>query len=322
MSTLYPEIEPFAQGFIDGEGGHRIYWEACGTRSGKPAVVLHGGPGSGCTPWFRRLFDPAKYCIILMDQRNCGRSTPHASDPEVDLETNTTDELIGDIERLRVRLGFEKWLVLGGSFGSLLALAYAERYPERVSELVLFGVATGRFSEAAWLFGGGLAAFFPAQWEELVSILRPSERAGDVAAAFDRRLNHPASDLETRQLAAHAWCLWESATPDWPPKPGLAPRFEDPKFALAFARIVTHYVSYDFWLEDGQLLKEAAKIAEIPGVIINGRYDFQSPIGNAWALHRAWPGAELVIIEGAGHSASHEATTAAILAATAKFAGG
>lgn len=319
MSDLFPEIEPFTHGYVETSGGNRLYWEACGNPAGKSALVLHGGPGSGCTPWNRRLLDPAKYRIILFDQRNCGRSTPHASDPELDLEENTTDNLVADIEKLREFFGIDRWLVLGGSWGSLLALAYATRHPQRVSELVVFGVATGRFSEAAWLFRGGLANFFPAQWEQLVADLRPSER-GDAVAAYDRRLNHPASDLETRQKAANDWCLWESATPDWPPKTELAPRFQDPKFALAFARIVTHYVSYDFWLEDGEVLAKADAIANIPGVIINGRYDFQSPIGNAWALHRAWPTAELVIIEDAGHAASHQGTTAAIIAATNKFA--
>ena len=218
-ADLYPHIDAHADGMLDA-GGHRLYWEACGNPNGKPAVVLHGGPGSGCTPWHRRLFDPARYRTVLFDQRNCGRSTPRASDPATDLSSNTTQHLLRDVELLREHLGIERWLVLGGSWGSTLALAYAETYPERVTEMVLFGVTTGRRSEIDWLFGGGVAAFFPAEWQALLDALPPRERGGDVLEAYARLLDDP--DASVRRGAAEAWCMWESATPDWPPKPGLA----------------------------------------------------------------------------------------------------
>lgn len=276
-----------------------MYWEVCGNPSGKAAVVLHGGPGSGCTEWHRRLFDPEVYRVVLFDQRGCGRSQPHASEPGADLTSNTTANLIADIERLREHLGIERWLVLGGSWGSTLALAYAEAHPDRVSEMVLFGVTTGRHSEFGWTFRGGVGAFFPEQWERLVEGLPEGERGGDVVEAYARLLND--DDPEVCQRAAEAWCLWESATPEWPPATGLAARFRDPAYALAFARIVTQYVRQNAWLEDGVLLREAGRLAGIPGVLVNGRFDFQAPIGNAWALRRVWPRAELVIVGETGH---------------------
>lgn len=302
---------------LDVGGGDRIYWEACGNPRGKPAVVLHGGPGSGCAPGHRRLFDPDAYRIVLFDQRNCGRSTPHAAGPGAGLSANNTANLVADIERLRERLGVERWLALGGSWGSTLALAYAERRPDRVSEMVLFGVTTGRRSEFDWLFRGGVAAFFPQQWEALLAALPESERGGDVVEAYNRLLND--TDAEVRRRAAEAWCLWESATPAWPPAAGLAPRFKNPAYALAFGRIVTHYVRHNAWLEDGALLRDAGALADIPGVLINGRFDFQAPIGNAWALKNAWPRADLVIVEDAGHSADNAAITAEIVRATDQF---
>jgi proline iminopeptidase len=315
-SSLYPSIEPYEHGLLDVGDGNLIYWETCGNPDGKPAVVLHGGPGSGCTPWHRRLFDPAAYRVVLFDQRNCGRSRPHASEPDIDLSKNTTPHLIADIELLREHVGVERWLVLGGSWGCTLALAYAERHSDRVSELVLFGVTTGRRAEFDWLFRGGVAAFFPEQWARLVGFLPASERDGDVVEAYHRLLNDP--DGEVRRKAAYEWCLWESATPHWPPKPGLAQRFEDPEFALAFARLVTHYVEHDAWIKDGSLLRDAGRLADIPGVMINGRFDFQSPIGNAWALKQAWPRAELVIVDNAGHAADDEAITRELVRATAR----
>lgn len=319
MPGLYPEIEPYAHGLLDVDGGHHVYWETCGNPRGKPAVFVHGGPGSGCTPWSRRLFDPSVYRIALFDQRNCGRSLPHASAPDADLAGNTTDHLIADMERLRQHLGIERWLALGGSWGSALALAYAERYPERVSELVLFGVATGRRVEFDWLFRGGLAMFFPEQWERLRAAAVVARQDGDIVEAYHRLLFDP--DPETRQRAAEAWCLWESATPDWPPSTGLAGRFTDPAFALAFARIVTRYVRHNAWLEDGSLIRGAGALSGIPGILVNGRFDFQSPIANAWELRRVWPRAELVIVDDAGHAAGHPGLTQAIIQATNRFAG-
>ncbi len=313
MADLYPEIEPYSQGFLDVDGGNHVYWETCGNPQGKPAVVVHGGPGSGCRPWHCRLFDPNVYRIVLFDQRNCGRSTPHASDPNTDLTSNTTTHLIADMELLRQHLRIERWLVLGGSWGSTLALAYAERYPKQVSEMILFGVTTGRHSEMDWLFRGGVAIFFPEQWEQLCAALPESERDGDIVEAYSRRLNDP--DPSMRQQAADAWCLWESATPDWPPKTGLAARFTDPVFALAFARIVTHYISHNAWLEDGSLMRGIGALAGIPGILVNGRFDFQAPIANAWLLHHAWPDTELVIVEDAGHGGG-PGVSQALVAAT------
>src|SRR4029453_1117322 len=242
MDRLYPELEPYASGMLAVAGGDRIYWETCGSPSGKPALVLHGGPGSGCTPWHRRLFDPAAYRIVLFDQRNCGRSLPSASGPGTDLSANTTDNLIDDIASLRTRLGVERWLVLGGSWGSALALAYAERDPHHVSELILFGVTTGRREEFDWLFRDGLRRFFPAEWERRRAAVPEKLAHVDIVEAYHQLLDDP--DPIVRRDAAFSWCLWESATPGWPPTSGLAPRFADPSFALAFGRIVTHYVRH------------------------------------------------------------------------------
>ncbi|MEX0681976.1 MAG: prolyl aminopeptidase [Dehalococcoidia bacterium] len=318
VPRLYPAIEPYERGLLDLGDGNQLYWETCGNPAGKAAVVLHGGPGSGCTGWHRRLFDPEAYRIVLFDQRNCGRSTPHASAPDTDLATNNTANLIADIERLREHLGVERWLVLGGSWGCTLALAYAERYPDRVTEMVLFGVTAGRRAEIDWLFRGGVAMFFPEQWERLCAAVPVAERGGDVVEAYSQLLSDP--DPGVRERAAFEWCMWESATPAWPPAPGLAKRFTDPAFAMAFARIVTHYVRHDAWLEDGSLLRDASALRDIPGVMVNGRFDFQSPIANAWELKRAWPGAELVIVDNAGHSADNAAITEELVRATDRFA--
>jgi len=317
VTPLYPELEPYDRGMLDVGDGNLVYWETCGNPEGKPAVVLHGGPGSGCAPWFRRLFDPKAYRVVLFDQRNCGRSTPHASEPATDLGRNTTAHLVADLERLRDHLGVDGWLVLGGSWGSTFALAYAEAHPLRVTELILFGVTTGRHAEFDWLFRGGLARFFPEHWDRLVSALPPAERAGDVVDAYHRLLNEP--DPEVCRRAAEAWCLWESATPSWPPRAGLAARFQDPDYALAFARIVTHYVRANGWLEDGVLLRGAGALAETPGVLVHGRFDFQAPLQNAWTLKRSWPRAELVVVDDAGHAAG-DAVARELVRATDRFA--
>ena len=306
-------VEPFRTGMLDVGDGHTMYWEESGDPAGKAAVLLHGGPGSGSAPWQRGLFDPSAYRIVLFDQRNCGRSTPHASQPNVDLSANTTDHLLADIEQLRTHLGVDTWLVAGGSWGSLLALAYAERNPTRVSELIVWGVATGRRSEDDWLFRGGISAFFPEQWERLLAGVPDPE--DDVVESYARLLFD--EDPEVRRRAAFEWCLWESATPAWPPSTGLNERFRDEAFALAFARIVTHYVRHDAWIDDGALLREAGVLDGIPGVIMNGRFDFQSPVGSAWALHRAWPRAEFVVVDDAGHDVS--GITRAIVTATDGF---
>jgi proline iminopeptidase len=312
MIDLYPEIEPYEQGFLEVDNGNRVYWEVCGNPNGKPAVVLHGGPGSGCTPWYRRLFDPSAYRLVLFDQRNCGRSTPHASALDTDLTSNTTQHLLSDMEQLRQHLNIERWLVFGVSWGCTLGLAYAERHPERVTEIVFGGVTTGRYQEIEWLFRGGVSIFFPEQWERLRLALPVGERDGDIVAAYYRWLNGP--DLASRQQAADSWCLWESATVEWPPSTKLVGRFTEPPYALAFARIVTHYLYHDLFLEDMSLLHGADVLANIPGMLVNGRYDFQAPIGDAWELKRVWPRAELVIIDNAGHAPNADLTQALIRA--------
>jgi proline iminopeptidase len=302
---------------LDVGDGELVYWETCGNANGKPAVVLHGGPGSGCSPWYRTLFDPRAYRIVLFDQRNCGRSTPHASEPDIDLHANNTGHLIADIELLRRRLTIDRWLVLGGSWGSTLALAYAETHPERVSEMILFGVTTGQHKEFDWVFRGGLARLFPEQWERLRAAVPVSERDRDIVEAYHRLLNDP--DPAVCRRAAEAWCLWESATPAWPPATGLAKRFTDPAYALAFARIVTHYVRHNAWLEDGALIRGAGALAEIPGVLVNGRFDLQATLASAWELHRVWPRAELVIVDDAGHVPNADVNSA-LIRATNRFA--
>ena len=299
--------------------GNRVYWESCGNPRGKPAVVLHGGPGSGCTPWHRRLFDPTKYRVVLFDQRNCGRSTPHASDPDTDLASNNTANLVADIERIRLHLGIERWLVIGGSWGSTLALSYAESYPNRVTEVILFGVTTGRHKEFDWSFRGGLADLFPEQWQRLRDAVPAALRDGDIIEAYCALLNDP--DASIREQAALAWCTWESATPAWPPTNSLSPRFRDPAFRMAFARIVTHYVRHYAWLEDGSLLRGIGAIANIPGIMVNGRFDLQAPIGWAWNLKRVWPRSKLVIVDDAGHDASNASITGELIRATGEFAG-
>lgn len=315
MSALYPEIDPYAQGMLDVGDGHRIYWECCGNPAGKAAVVLHGGPGSGCSTRMRRYFDPTVYRIVLFDQRNCGRSTPHASEHDTDLSTNTTEHLLGDIEQLRKQLGIDRWLVFGGSWGSTLALAYAERYPQRVTEIVLVGVTMTRPSEIHWLYHG-VAPLFPAQWARFRNGAPEAERNGDLVAAYYKLLNDP--DPSVRAKAAEEWCRWEdsllSVDPDFQPE-----RME-PTREMAFARIVTHYFHHGAWLEDDILLHNAHNLAGIPGVMVQGRLDLGGPLVTAWELDRAWPDGELVLVQGAGHTARDPGMTEAVVAATDRFA--
>lgn len=318
MTRPYPAIEPFDHGMLDVGDGQLVYWEACGNPGGKPAVVIHGGPGSGCTPWHRRLFDPSAYRIVLFDQRGCGRSTPHASEPEIDLANNTTQQLVADIEQLREHLEVDRWLVWGGSWGSTLALAYAETHPDRASEMILWGITTGRRVEDDWWFRGGVAPLFPAQWEALRAGLPAHDREPDVVAAYSRMLHD--RDPEVRRRAALAWCTWESATLEWPPTARLDARYTDPNFALAFARLVTHYVGHDLFLEDGVLLRDAGMLADIPGVLVQGRFDLMAPIAGAWALSRVWPRAQLVVVEEAGHGADEPGLTQELIRASDRAA--
>lgn len=316
MRALYPEIEPYDHGMLDVGDGQHLYWEVCGNPGGQPAVVLHGGPGSGCSSGQRRYFDPDRYRVILFDQRNCGRSTPHASQPGIDLSTNTTEHLLGDIERLRSYLGIDRWLVFGGSWGSTLALAYAEQHPECVTGLVLVGVTTTRRQEIDWLYHG-LGRFFPEQWARFRDGVPPHDRDGDLVDAYHSLLMGP--DPAVCSAAAQSWCDWEEAVVSVHRRHKPHPRYQSPEFRLAFARIVTHYFRHNAWLEDGILLRDASKLAAIPGVMVHGRLDLEAPLVTAWELARAWSASELVLVGGAGHAASDPGIAEAVVAATDRF---
>ncbi len=318
MIDLYPPIEPHQQGLLDVGDGNVVFWEVSGAPDGKPAVVLHGGPGQGCGPNMRRAFDPRRYRIILFDQRGCGRSTPPASSLATEMEFNTTEHLIRDMEALRVHLGIDQWLVSGGSWGSTLALAYAQRHPSRVSEIVLSGVTTSRRIEAQWLYGG-VARFFPEAWKQFRDHVPEAHGDGDVIAAYGHRMEHP--DLRVRLEAARAWCAWEDAVLSLEPNTEARPFGSmPPEDMLAFVRICTHYLRHVAWLEEGALIRDAGRLGAIPGILIHGRRDMSCPVDTAWALARAWPGVELVILEDAGHLRS-DSKRAALLSALDRFAG-
>ncbi|MFC9437412.1 prolyl aminopeptidase [Nocardia sp. NPDC057030] len=316
MTQPFPEIEPYARGLLEVGDGNRIYWETSGNPEGKPALVVHGGPGSGGKRGARRNFDPAVYRIVLFDQRGCGESLPHASDPAVDMAHNTTEHLIEDMERLRGHLGIERWLLYGGSWGSTLILAYAERYPARVSEIVLVSVTMTRPEETDWLYRG-VARFLPGPWETFRDGLPESERDGNLVAAYSRLMNHP--DPDVRAAAARNWCAWEDAViaHETLGRPGAYSDKPDDAL-LAFVRICTHYFANDAWIPDGRLLHEAHKLAGIPGVLIHGRLDLGTPLRNAWQLARAWPDARLHVIDESGHTGS-PAMRATILDAIDRF---
>jgi proline iminopeptidase len=313
LRTLYPPIEPFEIGILDVGDGHRIYWERAGTKGAKPAVFLHGGPGGGISPVHRQLFDPARYDIMLFDQRGCGRSTPHAS-----LDANTTWHLVADIERLRELMGVEKWLVFGGSWGSTLALAYSQTHPERVSELVVRGIYTLTRAELDWYYQFGVSEMFPDKWERFVAPIPQDERA-DMMAAYRKRLTGP--DRAVQIEAAKAWSLWEGETITLLPEPSTSGKFGEDDFALAFARIENHFFTHGGWLEEGQLLRDAGKLAGVPGVIVHGRYDMPCPARYAWQLAKAWPDAEFFLVEGAGHAFSEPGILDRLIYATDRFAG-
>lgn len=317
VTRLYPEIAPYDHGLLDVGDGNRVYWETCGSPAGKPAVVLHGGPGSGCSAEMRRFFDPRAYRVVLFDQRGCGRSTPHAGDPATDLAVNTTGHLLNDLELLRSHLDLDRWLIFGVSWGTTLALAYAQRHPDRVTEMVLVGVTMSRRSEIDWLYRD-VAPLFPEQWERLLSGVPEDQRKGDLVAAYHRLLEHP--DPAVRTMAAQAWNEWDWATSSVNPNAAPPRRWSDRSFQLARARIVTHYFHHRAWLEDGILLRRAETLAGIPGVLINGRLDVQAPLRTAWELARRWPGSELVVIADAGHSTGDGGMSDAIIDATDRFA--
>ncbi|MET0678061.1 MAG: prolyl aminopeptidase [Bradyrhizobium sp.] len=311
LRSLYPTIEPYSTGSLDVGDGHRVYYERVGTPGAKPAVFLHGGPGGGLSPDHRRLFDPRSYDVLLFDQRGCGRSTPHAG-----LEANTTWHLVADMERLRQRVGADRWLVFGGSWGSTLALAYAQTHPERVSELILRGVYTVTKAELQWYYQFGVSEMFPEKWERFQAPIPAGER-DDMIAAYRKILT--GDDVAAQISAARAWSLWEGETITLLPSEALSSSFSDDHFALAFARLENHYFVHDCWLEDGQLLRNAHRLHGIPGVIVHGRYDMPCPVKYAYALHRAWPDAAFHLVEGAGHAWSEPGILDQLIRATDRF---
>jgi proline iminopeptidase len=312
---LYPEIEPRETGFLDVGDGHRLYWELSGNRDGKPVVFLHGGPGGGSNPLHRRQFDPARYNILVFDQRGAGKSTPYAS-----LEANTTWHLVADIERLRAMVGVDKWMVFGGSWGSTLALAYAEAHPERVTELVLRGVFLFDQYELDWLYReGGASSLYPDGWDEFVAPIGVSERDG-LVEAYRRLLT--GDDEAAKLVAAKAWSKWEAVTVTLLPSAETEEHFTDPAVAIAVARIENHYMANKGWLEKGQLLAGAEKLRGIPGVIVQGRHDCCTPPRAAWALKKAWPEVELNIIPDGGHLFSEPGVLDGLVRATDRFATG
>ena len=314
LRGLYPEVEPYDTGHIKVSGVHELYYEQCGTPNGKPVVFLHGGPGAGLIPDYRRFFDPSAYRIILFEQRGCGRSTPHAS-----LDDNTTWHLVADIEKIREQFGVDEWLVFGGSWGSTLALAYAETHPERVRGLVLRGIFLCRPKEIRWFYeeSQGASAIFPDNWEEYLQIIPEAER-GDMIGAYYRRLT--SDDDQVRLEAAKAWALWEGSALRLIPDQKLIEDFTEPDKAIAVARIECHYfVNNCFFETDNYLLEQIERIRHIPAVIVHGRYDIVCPVMNAWDLHRAWPEAQLKIIPDAGHAATERGIADALVRATDGF---
>ncbi|HWV13761.1 MAG TPA: prolyl aminopeptidase [Sphingobium sp.] len=311
MRTLYPAIDPYASGQLDVGDGHSIYWERAGTPGAKPAVFLHGGPGGGISPDHRRLFDPDRYDVLLFDQRGCGRSTPHAS-----LEKNTTWHLVADIERLREMMGVDQWLVFGGSWGSALALAYAQTHPAHVSALILRGIFTLRQQEIDWYYQEGASRIYPDKWERFLAPIAHEDR-GDLLHAYHRILT--GNDRAAQIAAAKAWSVWEGETIRLLPDAALSATHEGDAFALAFARIENHYFVHRGWLEEGQLIRDAGKLRDISGVIVQGRYDMACPAETAWALHRAWPEARFEMIEGAGHAYNEPGILDALVRATDSF---
>ena len=310
---MYPSIEPYKHGYLDSGDGHQIYWELCGNPQGKPVVFLHGGPGAGCSPHHRQLFNPELYNILLFDQRGCGRSKPTAS-----LENNTTQHLIADMERLRKEiLDTDKWLVFGGSWGSSLALAYAQTHPQQVTGLILRGIFTLRKKEINWFYQEGASFVFPDKWENYLAPI-PEDERDDLVSAYHRRLT--GEDEEEMLRCAYAWANWEGATISLLETDNKALSFGDKNAVLSFARIENHYFVNAGFMEEGQLIHNADRLANIPTVIIRGRYDMCTPSQTAWDLHKVMPHAELHLIPDAGHAFNEPGILSALLAATDKFA--
>jgi proline iminopeptidase len=313
--TLYPPIEPYETGMLDVGDGHRLYWELCGNPNGKPVVFLHGGPGGGSSPEHRRQFNPDKYKILVFDQRGCGKSTPYAS-----LEHNTTWDLVEDIEKLRIEVAkVEKWQVFGGSWGSTLAITYAETYPDRVTELVLRGIFLFDQYELDWMYKeGGASQVYPDKFEEFLSPI-PEDQRSDLVEAYRKLLT--GDDQDARLKAAKAWSKWEGEIVTLLPSPDTVEHFTSPEVAVAVARIENHYMANHGWLDEGQLLRNATKLRGIPGVIVQGRHDTCTPPVAAWQLKQAWPEVELNIIPDAGHLFSEPGVLDGLIRATDRFAG-
>jgi proline iminopeptidase len=312
MRDLYPSIEPYRTGRLPVDPPHALYWEESGLEDGTPVVFVHGGPGGGTEPQYRRFFDSNAYRIVLFDQRGCGRSTPHAS-----LEANTTWDLVADMERLREALGIDRWVVFGGSWGSTLALAYAERHPDRVRALVLRGIFLLRPHELRWFYQEGASHIYPDAWEAYLAPIPEAER-DDLLAAYHRRLTSP--DPAIRLAAAQAWSVWEASTSRLLPDPHLVDSFAADEFAEAFARIECHYfVNGGFFEPRDQLLRDVGRIRDIPAVIVQGRYDVVCPMTTAWDLHRAWPEAEFQVVPDAGHASIEAGTIDRLVEATDRF---
>ncbi|MEU7291672.1 prolyl aminopeptidase [Streptomyces exfoliatus] len=316
---MYPETAPYDQGLLDVGDGNRVHWEVSGNPAGRAALVVHGGPGSGSSPHSRRFFDPEAYRLVLFDQRGCGRSTPHASDPAADMAVNTTAHLVADMERLREHLGIDRWLLFGGSWGSTLILAYAEAHPDRVSAIVLAGVTTTRRSEIQWLYEG-VGRIFPEAHERFrAGADHPmGAPAAELVAAYAALMDHP--DPAVRRKAAADWCAWEDAVLSLE---GMGTPYTDrvDDARLGFVRICSHFFAHGAWLEEGVLLRDAHRLAGIPGVLVHGRADLAGPLTTAWELARAWPDAELRVVEGAGHLGGEE-TRRHLLTALDGFAKG
>lgn len=310
--TLYPEIEPYESGMLDVGEGHSLYYERVGTPGAKPAVFLHGGPGGGMSPNHRRQWDPARYDVLLFDQRGCGKSLPFA-----EIEHNDTWRIVDDIERLRVMCGHEKWQVFGGSWGATLALAYAQKHPDRTSELILRGVFLARRQEKDWLYRYGASQIMAEQWDSFSGHIPEAER-GDLVRAYHDRLT--SEDEATRLAAAREWSLWEGAVATLLPNPDLMAEFAEPAKAVPFARICARFFLNDFYLEEGQLLRDAPRLKGIPGIIVQGRHDICCPPTSAWALKQAWPEVDLRIVHDAGHAASEPGIVDGLVRATDEFA--
>ena len=313
--TLYPKFEPYKSGHLDVGDGHSLFWELSGNPDGKPVVFLHGGPGGGSSPAHRRQFDPQAYNVLVFDQRGCGKSTPYAS-----LEANTTWHLVDDIERLRVEVAqVDKWMVFGGSWGSTLSLAYAQKYPERATELVLRGIFLFQQYEIDWLYReGGASAVYPDKWDEFVALIPEKER-GDLVEAYRRRLT--SDDSDERLRAARAWSKWEAETVTMLPRPEVIDEFTSPEKAVAIARIENHYMAAKGWFEEGQLLRGADRLRGIPGVVVQGRHDSCTPPRAAWELKQAWPEVDLQIVPDGGHLYDEPAILDGLIRATDRFAG-